>query len=133
MLQDIAHDPERRLAHELPGRGHAGGAAGRAVDPEPRSGRDHDDGERHDDSDDDARTPPAELTGTVNFSAVGLDYPSVAAWLKMISQLPSLAELWVPNITKATLGSRDVVNFTSTAALTPKARSDRLERYRGTK
>ena len=29
-----------------------------------------------------------ELTGTVNFSAVGLDYPSVAAWLKMISQLP---------------------------------------------
>lgn len=78
-------------------------------------------------------SPPAELAGTVNFSAVGLDYPSVAAWLKMISQLPSLSDLWVPNITKATLGSRDVVNFTSTAALTPKARSDRLERYRGTK
>ena len=54
------------------------------------------------------------LTGTVNFAAVGLDYPSVAAWLKMISQLPSLTDLWVPNITKATLGTRDVVNFTST-------------------
>jgi Tfp pilus assembly protein PilN len=74
-------------------------------------------------------TPAAELTGTVNFSAVGLDYPSVAAWLKMISQLPSLNDLWVPNITKATLGSRDIVNFTSTANLTPKARSNRLERY----
>ena len=83
-------------------------------------------------------TTPAPVvagpSGTVNFAAVGLDYPSVAAWLKMISQLPSLTELWVPNITKATLGSRDVVNFTSTAQLTPKARSDRLERYaKGTK
>jgi type IV pilus assembly protein PilM len=77
--------------------------------------------------------PVAELTGTVNFSAVGLDYPSVASWLKMISQLPSLSDLWVPNITKAKLGARDVVNFTSTASLTPRARSDRLERYRGTK
>ena len=71
----------------------------------------------------------AELTGTVSFSAVGLDYPSVAAWLKMISQLPSLSDLWVPNVTKAALGSRDIVNFTSTANLTPKARSDRLERF----
>jgi type IV pilus assembly protein PilM len=75
-----------------------------------------------------------ELAGTVNFSAVGLDYPSVAAWLKMISQLPSLSDLWVPSISKAALGTRDVVDFSSTAALTPKARSDRLERYaRGTK
>jgi type IV pilus assembly protein PilM len=70
-----------------------------------------------------------QLTGTVNFAAVGLDYPSVAAWLKMISQLPSLSDLWVPSITKATLGTRDIVNFTSTARLTPKARSDRLERF----
>ncbi|HEY5014676.1 MAG TPA: type IV pilus assembly protein PilM [Acidimicrobiia bacterium] len=74
----------------------------------------------------------AELTGTVNFTAVGLDYPSVAAWLKMIAQLPSLSDLWVPNVTQATLGSRDIVNFTSTATLTPKARSNRLERYQGT-
>jgi len=80
-------------------------------------------------------TPAApQLAGTVNFSAVGLDYPSVAAWLKMISQLPSLSDLWVPSITKTTLGTRDVVDFSSTAALTPKARSDRLERYaQGTK
>jgi type IV pilus assembly protein PilM len=73
-----------------------------------------------------------ELTGTVNFTAVGLDYPSVAAWLKMIAQLPSLGDLWVPNVTQATLGSRQIVNFSSTATLTPKARSNRLERYQGT-
>jgi Tfp pilus assembly protein PilN len=77
--------------------------------------------------------PPSttELAGTVNFTAVGLDYPSVAAWLKMIAQLPSLRDLWVPNVTKATLGSRDVVNFTSTAQLTQKAQSNRLARYEG--
>jgi hypothetical protein len=73
----------------------------------------------------------AQLSGTVNFTAVGLDYPSVAAWLKMLSQLPSLRDLWVPNVTKATLGSREVVNFTSTAQLTPKALSNRLARFEG--
>jgi type IV pilus assembly protein PilM len=73
------------------------------------------------------------LSGTVSFSAVGLDYPSVAAWIKMISELPSLSNLWVPSATEATIGTQGVVNFTSTASLTPKAQSDRLARYEGTK
>jgi type IV pilus assembly protein PilM len=72
-----------------------------------------------------------QLTGTVSFSAVGLDYPSVAAWIKMIAELPSFSDLWVPSATEAKIGSQGVVNFTSTATLTPKARSDRLERYQG--
>jgi cell division ATPase FtsA len=71
------------------------------------------------------------LTGTVSFSAVGLDYPSVAAWIKMISELPSFSDLWVPSATEAKIGSQGVVNFTSTATLTPQARSDRLQRYQG--
>jgi type IV pilus assembly protein PilM len=79
-----------------------------------------------------AAIAPAALTGTVNFSAVGLDYPSVAAWIKMISELPSLADLWVPNATESALGSQRVVNFTSSASLTPKAQSNRLARYQGT-
>jgi type IV pilus assembly protein PilM len=70
-----------------------------------------------------------DLSGTVNFSAVGTDYPAVAAWLKMIAELPSLSDLWVPNISEATLGSQGIVDFSSTANLTPSARSDRLERY----
>ncbi len=69
------------------------------------------------------------LAGTVNFSAVGLDYPSVADWLKMIQELPSLSDLWVPSATKASIGTQEVVNFTSTATLTPKAQSDRLQSY----
>jgi type IV pilus assembly protein PilM len=75
---------------------------------------------------------PTGLAGTVTFSAVGLDYPSVAAWIKMISELPSLSNLWVPSATEATLGTQSVVNFTSTASLTPQAQSDRLQRYTGT-
>jgi type IV pilus assembly protein PilM len=73
--------------------------------------------------------PASELSGTVNFSAVGTDYPAVAAWLKMISELPSLSDLWVPNISEAQLAGQGVVNFSSTANLTPAARSNRLERY----
>jgi type IV pilus assembly protein PilM len=72
------------------------------------------------------------LSGTVSFSAVGLDYPSVAAWIKMISELPSFSDLWVPSATEATIGTQPVVNFTSTATLTPQAQSDRLQRYEGT-
>ncbi|HEX4490645.1 MAG TPA: type IV pilus assembly protein PilM [Acidimicrobiia bacterium] len=71
----------------------------------------------------------SDLSGTVNFSAVGTDYPAVAAWLKMISELPSLSDLWVPNISEAKLGDQNVVNFSSTANLTPSARSNRLEHY----
>jgi Tfp pilus assembly protein PilN len=69
------------------------------------------------------------LGGTVNFSAVGTDYPAVAAWLKMISELPSLSDLWTPNINETQLGGQNVVDFSSTANLTPAARSDRLQRY----
>jgi Tfp pilus assembly protein PilN len=69
------------------------------------------------------------LTGTVNFSAVGTDYPAVASWLKMIAELPSLSDLWVPNVSEAKLGDQTVVDFTSSADLTPSARSNRLERY----
>jgi type IV pilus assembly protein PilM len=79
-----------------------------------------------------AVSAPAALTGTVNFSAVGLDYPSVAAWIKMVSELPSLTNLWVPSATQAMIGSQTVVNFTSTASLTPSAQSNRLAKYSGT-
>lgn len=88
----------------------------------------------------------AAVGGTVSFTIVGLDFPSVSAWIARIgSQIPSFTTLWVPSATRgATDGSgtsgsgsssgtssgsgRDFVNFTSTAAITSAARSDRLER-----
>jgi len=69
------------------------------------------------------------ISGTVQFSGTALDYPSVAQWLTRIAQMSSFTDLWVPNATKRALTTRDVVEFESTAALTPSARSDRLEAF----
>lgn len=71
----------------------------------------------------------AVIGGTVQISATALDYPSVAQWLTRISRMPSLTGLWVPNAAKHALTTRDVVDFQSTAELTPSARSDRLEAF----
>jgi hypothetical protein len=77
------------------------------------------------------------------FTVVGLDFPSVSAWLQRIgTQVPSFADLWVASANRGASGgtgtssgsgtgasstARDFVNFTSTAAITSAARSDRLE------
>jgi cytoskeletal protein RodZ len=77
-------------------------------------------------------TGPA-AAGTVSFTVVGLDFPSVSAWIQRIgTQIPSFTSLWVPSANRGesedTATGRDFVNFTSTAAITSAARSDRLER-----
>lgn len=74
-------------------------------------------------------TPGSTITGPISFSAVGLDYPSVAAWLQRIEQIPSLSNLWVPSASRGEADALEVVNFQSTATLTPEARSDRRERF----
>lgn len=72
--------------------------------------------------------------GTVSFTVVGLDFPSVSAWLKRIgTQVPSFADLWVASAARGTQGeasstTRAFVNFTSTGSITSAAQSDRLER-----
>jgi type IV pilus assembly protein PilM len=79
-------------------------------------------------------TSGAAAAGTVSFTVVGLDFPSVSAWLQRIgTQIPSFSDLWVASATRgaqsdASSTGRDFVNFTSTAGITSAARSDRLER-----
>ena len=75
----------------------------------------------------DALTP-----GTVNVQGMGFDQTSTARWILRISNLDSLAGLWVPSSTKAPTGSgRELVTFSSNANLTPAAESDRVSRYLG--
>ena len=75
----------------------------------------------------DALTP-----GTVNVQGMGFDQTSTARWILRISNLDSLAGLWVPSSTKAPTGSgRELVTFSSNANLTPAAASDRVSRYLG--
>lgn len=69
----------------------------------------------------------AALDGEVDFSARGLDFPSVASWLQRMSEIPSFADFWVPNASSSQLGGREIIDFTSNATLTGDARSDRAE------
>ena len=62
--------------------------------------------------------------GTVTFSAMGFDQTSTARWLLRVGDVGSFTGLWVPSSTKAP-GPRGLTTFTSTANLTPSARSDR--------
>ena len=62
---------------------------------------------------------------------VGLDFRSVASWIQRIgTQIPSFSNLWVPSANRgsetASDSGRSFVNFSSTATITPAARSDRL-------
>jgi Tfp pilus assembly protein PilN len=75
----------------------------------------------------DSPGPLSAISGTVNFSATGLDYPSVAAWIQRMSTMPSFTQLWVPQASVSSFGTRDVVNFSSTVQVTDAARSDRLD------
>jgi Tfp pilus assembly protein PilN len=72
--------------------------------------------------------PAAASGGSVQIAAIGLDYPAVADWLRKVAADPALANLAVGGLTQTGLGNRTVVNFTSTANLTPAARSDRAGR-----
>jgi Tfp pilus assembly protein PilN len=77
-----------------------------------------------------ATTPaPGALTGTVSFSATGLDFTSISSWITRVSDIPSYSNLWVPTASATQLGGRTVVNFTSNASLTNQARSDRLKQF----
>ncbi|HZQ77075.1 MAG TPA: type IV pilus assembly protein PilM [Acidimicrobiia bacterium] len=63
--------------------------------------------------------------GTLQITGVGLGYPAVADWLRQVAADPAVSNLSVGSLTETLLGSRTVVNFSSTATLTPAARSDR--------
>jgi type IV pilus assembly protein PilM len=74
---------------------------------------------------------PAALSGTVDFNATGLEFPSVASWIQRMSEIPSFTDLWVPSATSSDFEGREVVTFTSTAVLTDEAQSDRAEELVG--
>jgi hypothetical protein len=63
---------------------------------------------------------------------MGFDQTSAARWLLRVGDLSSLAGLWLPSSTKG--AGNSLVTFTSTADLTPAARSGsaRADQYLGT-
>jgi len=75
-----------------------------------------------------AETIPGVL-GTVAFSGIGFNFPDVSAWLRALDseQFAGVAGTWVSTVSQGVVGEDDVVNFTSTAALTSAAVTNRAE------
>jgi hypothetical protein len=71
--------------------------------------------------------------GTINVTGQGFDQSSAARWLLRVGELKSLSGLWLPSSTKSGQGTAATITFSSTANLTPQARTgtDRRDRYLG--
>jgi Tfp pilus assembly protein PilN len=69
------------------------------------------------------------MVGTVSFSGVGFDFPDVAEWLRSLGSeaFAGITGPWVSTAAEAAIGEEPVVTFTSTAALTTGAVTDRAE------
>jgi type IV pilus assembly protein PilM len=69
-------------------------------------------------------------SGTITFSASGLDFTSVAAWLQRMAGVPALSNVWVASASRPTPtpgGPPAFVTFSSTATFNSSARSDRIK------
>ena len=78
--------------------------------------------------------PAAGTTGvgSISVNGQGFDQSSAARWLLRVGDLQSLTGLWLPSSTRSGENG-GTVSFTSTANLTPQAKSgnDRRDRYLG--
>lgn len=74
-------------------------------------------------------TTPA--VGTLTFAGTAYDHPDVAAWLVTLAKERAVTEAYFSASTKAKIGTKDVVNFTSTASLTADGLSHRFDRKAG--
>lgn len=70
--------------------------------------------------------------GTISVTGQGVDQSSAARWLLRVGDLQSLTGLWLPSSTRSGENG-GTITFSSTAALTPQAKSgnDRRDKYVG--
>jgi type IV pilus assembly protein PilM len=74
-----------------------------------------------------AAAAPAAGIGSMQVSVTGLDFPDAADWLRKVAANPSVSGVTISGVTKEGEGTA-TVGFTSTAVITPAARSDRAAR-----
>jgi Tfp pilus assembly protein PilN len=72
-----------------------------------------------------AAAPAAAGVGTVTVTGVGFSHDDVAVWLESLAGQKAYADPYFTSSTEALLGTRKIVNWTSTATLTPAAYSGR--------
>jgi len=70
-----------------------------------------------------------EIVGQVTFSGVGFDYPDIAEWLRSLGSegFKGVTGPWVSTASESSIGDEAVVSFSSSAALTTGAVTDRAQ------
>ena len=69
--------------------------------------------------------------GTVTFTGVGFKHDDVAVWLDSLAKQKGYVNPYFAGSTKASLGNRKIVNFTSTVTMTSEALSGRYTKPLG--
>jgi Tfp pilus assembly protein PilN len=69
--------------------------------------------------------------GTVTFQGVGFNHDDLALWLESVAGLKTYANTYFSSSTEALLGTRKVVNFSTSADLTPASLSGRYSKPLG--
>ena len=69
------------------------------------------------------------IVGQVSFSGVGFDFPDVSEWLRALDSggFSGVTGPWVSTASESAIGDEAVVSFSSTAALTEGAVTDRAQ------
>jgi Tfp pilus assembly protein PilN len=82
-----------------------------------------------------APSPTTELTptgiGSITFAGVAFSHDDVATWLDMLVKERGFTNAYFSNSTKAKIGDKKVVNFTSSVVLTDDAKSGRFTQSAG--
>jgi Tfp pilus assembly protein PilN len=74
---------------------------------------------------------PASNIGTISFSGVGFQHDDVAAWLDSLAKERGFTQPTFSNSTETAIGSRGVVDFTTSAVIDAKALSNRYVQKAG--
>jgi Tfp pilus assembly protein PilN len=78
-----------------------------------------------------AATPLAGGVGTVTAVGTAMDHPDVATWLDVLARQPGMSDAYFSSSKKKEIGSKSVVDFSSTATVTDEALSHRYDRKQG--
>ena len=78
-----------------------------------------------------AAAPASAGIGSVSVTGVGFSHDDVALWLESLAGQKAYADPYFTTSTEALIGTRKVVNWTSTATLTPSAYSGRYNKAGG--
>jgi Tfp pilus assembly protein PilN len=71
----------------------------------------------------------AGVIGQMTFSGVGFEFPDVSEWLRALDSedFVGITGTWVSTASEGGVGDEEVVNFSSTAVLTPAATTNRAD------